>query len=1400
MYLYLTGLRTGTFLHPSVRPSAMSVSVLPEWKQLLLERKRREEEERERREREEEERLASMPAWKRGIIQRRRAKQEGGGDRERDREGDGIQYGFTSRSFDAYCDEQLMLRQTDSEIDTTSKETFSQVSVETIGPIRQNPFIRSQNSYKRENRRREAERENHGKEKETSGEDYVGEKEKDTRGEDTQNQEREFWRGRDREIRLERTRDRSEGREKVGVEGIKDREKDVGRGRKEGERDGVCLSLSSGLRTIKAENIIIIEKDGKTGEREREEREGERLAEQEEKKGMRMDLREILASGGNVTEIKASEVLIIKPSISEEKNREVEQGSERKSSKENAVVIDKGKEGRDQDRGMKVAEVWSGNTITLHEDLFKQDKDSLGSGRVSQILSKFGQQLKSPCRSKSIDFIRPGKENSRIRLIYGQEEERKEEMDSGGFKGVPKRSFSFSEQVVSEERKVVERAYSDRRHPPPVMIVQSESVDPSTRKPVRVRDDHQLVMQRKREIEGEVEKVEPKVQESRIDRQGDEGKERDAKGQGNSEASGGEVFSMASVRKPEGIAFARRIPIRQDRKELKRLQENRVVDRDNVSRPQKERDKKTEKLQRDSDKGRQVEVHIEEKAESIKLRRDGEEVTVVMESVKSSCSCILDSHHWSNSHTVSDHKTESQQHPAVSGVRLRKDDATTDYCKPQNQPEHVVPPQNRDERLSKTGIVQEIRDHKNIGPSQESDAPGNKDKTEKSMIWHEQEELLRSTSISNSYHPSLKSDEALEPPAPKSPKHAPWMSGVAQQEIRIPRSVFFGVEEMAEEHKPSLSLEGEGQIVGGDKERGVERRESWKAGRPLTRVESLRERIRQREMERKKRGEVEGEGGRETDRSEGEGMEKGGGEKRREAEGAQRCSVMVNRQEAAVPQTLSLFDVTKEVSVSKASPQLPASVPLLLSQSLSAGREAPQLSNNGKRYLEQDEEFRQHQDTDSLTRAPGEEGETEDDLLEDKYLCPSQSPSPTQSLSPTPSPPLPNSLAAMSRIYNLKTVGSRTAVCISERNSDVTTHSKKVFPEGRFTPKSHSVTQTSVSLGTDRTARDGQSVPTTETSAVQSVQRQLGQLQLREQEVKQSSPGNGDMQYGPQKETGRKTAEGQKRPETQTETQNSESPTSSRASPSQQTGSRIPTKLPQPKSFTINGRNAQSPENVQKPPPSSPSSPSSISLSPSLAPSPTRSSPLFSIRSASGGPGKRGTTITITPRRPAAGNSPTPPTPAASSPSASSPSALSPSATPTIPEIPVPIPETNNTDEGRKKRYPTVEEIEVIGGYQNLENSCMVKNRGSPKGASVRFESQLERVCEYPSEDSVLASMPAGGDEPGGEDGRTADRNDEGQEEEEDEEGGAFVSSGAKSVGTSTGATRVLRVDESCRR
>ncbi len=129
----------------------MSLSALPEWKQLLLERKRREEEEREIREREEEERLASMPDWKRGIIQRRRAKQDE--EREREKERDGGQHtpdilGIT---------EDIVTEQADSKF-TLHLQTGYKVQKHiqrNHQPNPTEPFIRSENSFRRDNRGKE---------------------------------------------------------------------------------------------------------------------------------------------------------------------------------------------------------------------------------------------------------------------------------------------------------------------------------------------------------------------------------------------------------------------------------------------------------------------------------------------------------------------------------------------------------------------------------------------------------------------------------------------------------------------------------------------------------------------------------------------------------------------------------------------------------------------------------------------------------------------------------------------------------------------------------------------------------------------------------------------------------------------------------------------------------------------------------------------------------------------------------------------------------------------------------------------------------------------------------------------------------------------------------------------
>ncbi|XP_033832210.1 taperin [Periophthalmus magnuspinnatus] len=58
-----------------------------------------------------------------------------------------------------------------------------------------------------------------------------------------------------------------------------------------------------------------------------------------------------------------------------------------------------------------------------------------------------------------------------------------------------------------------------------------------------------------------------------------------------------------------------------------------------------------------------------------------------------------------------------------------------------------------------------------------------------------------------------------------------------------------------------------------------------------------------------------------------------------------------------------------------------------------------------------------------------------------------------------------------------------------------------------------------------------------------------------------------------------------------------------------------------------------------------------------------------------------------------------------------------------------------------KKRYPAVEEIEVIGGYLSLAKSCLVKTGSSGKKLKISFnESNLHSTYEYPSETSVWDS------------------------------------------------------------
>lgn len=64
---------------------------------------------------------------------------------------------------------------------------------------------------------------------------------------------------------------------------------------------------------------------------------------------------------------------------------------------------------------------------------------------------------------------------------------------------------------------------------------------------------------------------------------------------------------------------------------------------------------------------------------------------------------------------------------------------------------------------------------------------------------------------------------------------------------------------------------------------------------------------------------------------------------------------------------------------------------------------------------------------------------------------------------------------------------------------------------------------------------------------------------------------------------------------------------------------------------------------------------------------------------------------------------------------------------------------TAKPDSG-KKRYPTVDEIKVIGGYLALSRSCLAKNTRDKKKMNISFpEAELEHTFEYPSESSLLA-------------------------------------------------------------
>ncbi|XP_039978555.1 uncharacterized protein ppp1r18 [Xiphias gladius] len=1131
---------------------------------------------------------------------------------------------------------------------------------------------------------------------------------------------------------------------------------------------------------------------------------------------MKMDLREILAGGGSVTEIRASEVLIIKPSVNPEERNTGGKGREdgemkcsmdvRRESVSRELRTDVSWLREKEKEPTKERERPRGQATVIKEDR----KDSLDDnvfvergGRVSQLLSKFGELPKPPSRSKSSDnVLRPGRRKYSGDEDDQQSEERK--ADWRKIKGAPKRSLSFSDRVIcatengldderSYERKMRERIHSDKSVAPLVDIrglgketttkikmgwtrlLDKDRFGRHRDGPVKNEDEKGGPMQRRNEAEmcisvqhrserSDVKKVEP------VDKRAAEKAD---------DADGDEGFTVASVKNTEGISFARRVPIRQDGKaraerEVKRLAGEKSLERE-LS------------VEEDSEAGGQIEAQVSDKKVLDFLREDGIESQlippetlqdyVMAASAYTASPCLAESHDRHEPDvaecssllcTVTDRARDPHRGPEWSGTGPQGPYLT-----------HSVLSQHTEDLISKIEKIGDTTVYSNEKGERVYKAAHEECKQE------------------GQHYSDVESETLIQDLTPRSPKRiTPMGTPPAPLEIQIPRTVFYVAEEMVERTK-AVGQSDNGQDWEGGK--GVERRDSWRIGKPLSRVESLREKIRQRELERLRQRETqEGDGseaaGINDTHTAGDRFDERGNEIEQEWEAAahmrKRLVEAERGQEDTAEQTsMAAFDVMQEVNVLKTCPQLPVSVPpsqAVRGEEVTSGyaTAASEVTSDSSQISEDEddplkhveEQLRRHRSRhESREEESEEEGKELSEEEVEEYISPLD---PARSLSP--SPPHPNSLTVMNRIYNLETVGSRSGLCLRERTVDISSvHLVKVKP-----------------LISNAQQGDSHALTGEDIGGVQTIQEQIEQFQLKEQEVLKSCTAQNfclkDRETKRQ-QSPRGVLKHQVKDDAKTK-EKDQSESNYKMSPQQVCSPTFQLK----KTIIVNPSflRSQSPDNSLKPfdctptPASSPSSPSPAQ-SPSVSPSPTPSPPLFSIRSASGGQVKRGATITINPKRHATGGG-------GGGTTGSNKGSTSAGSAPTkTPSQQAKI--TPALAEPTKKRYPTVEEIEVIGGYQNLERSCLVKNRVTPKRVKVCFdEDQLEQVCEYPSETSILACTLFPHDHGRlerlqGEEAQQAEA-----EAEAEAEGGTILSKSTRNVGTATG--RSLRVDESCPR
>ncbi|XP_059900045.1 retinitis pigmentosa 1-like 1 protein [Gadus macrocephalus] len=1233
----------------------MSVSSLPEWKQLLLERKRREEEERERREKEEEEKLASMPAWKRSILQRRRAKQE-----EKGGDGEALSDSESSAGVPPGSERSLSPdpapQRPDPAPQRADKLLHDRVSMETIVPVHENPFVRTQSGG---------------------------------------------WRG---------GREGGEAAGGGGGEGEArgQRSGRAGRERRRRRRKGTQLCL----RTFRVENIIIIEQEHQNAFQSRARRGG----------------------------------------------RDPRRDQSREAGREEGAPL-------------------------------RLDAASGERGhRVSRLLSRFGEHHhRPPSRSKSSEsFVRilrseeasdgnsEDEEEARTRAVNGT---------NSALRGVPKRSFSFSDRAALAKDNGVNgdgRRGDDKK-----------GVEGSQRlkEPQGNRGDDLEVCGildagrgGKTAAEGvrsaarrTTDKAPPPADrrslESADDVEGDKG------------------FTVVPVRNTEGIAFARRVPLR--------LEGRAAVARavQGAGKPPRE----------DGGAGN---GRAEPAGAGAAPRHSGDPLGETQRASRAT-----------DAHLYRDGRGEGRR-PALPVAAA------------------VGTPR---------GLL-EIQIPRTVFYVAEDPA----EKRRRSFPGDEGRDGGRAGRVGGGCRDCCGSVGGVGGGGGGGGGGADGSSVGGGMDggggCHDDRGVAVERRDSWRVGKPLSRVESlREKIRQREREKRIEREREGAIDLDLDLDLDLGG---EGEMERERPGITTGSetlqdagsgDGAETTGSgqtpSGVRFEAGGAERDEEPEApAAQAEDRSDKQEALATQASA--DVTQEVCAVKKSPQLPVSgsfraavadeeVPVAAaaeppSEPRPGALRSSSVDHDGDGYYDDDdgdgvdllrhveEELSRHVGWHRAHEGGGgerqeEEEEEKEAREEEAQRQEASSASPdysSEGLSPSP-PPCLSAPGEMSRIYNVKAVSAtRTGGCSREPGAP----SVELL---RVTPHLPPALLTQLrgggggggggSQGDLKPRPPGDVVP-----GAPSLQRRLEKFQLKEPAEAVGPP----RVHEPRDWTACRRDQGTSSPTPRLPawTQRAGSPSNHQGpaqpspstrhgtpttgtpdapllrSPSPEGAARASESGPTPFSSPVLCSPAQSPSTSPCPPCSSTSSSttSSCTSSSSTSSSSTPSTTLFSVRSSSRGQGSRGaTTITICPRRPTAdgggggGGAAAEVTTTATTPVQSQTSNdLAP------PKV-----------EPKKKRFPRVEEIEVIGGYQNLERSCLSKTRDTAKRVKVCFsEAQLEQVCEYPSESSMMAAACLQPPDP--EDLIPPEKEEGGwyeeEEEEEEEEGGLR--------GPETTATRVLKM------